>query len=120
MAGGHRNLPLVRRPLVATGTGAMMKDCTVRLLGTFRTWRDVQLVSGMCTKAAVRRPLQIYGFAPWYALREILDFARPLAVYAIQSIFAVDRYAACSWPCRARRYSIAAKASKILRICGAL
>ena len=53
-------------------------------------------------------------------LREILDFARPLAVYAIQSIFAVDRYAACSWPCRARRYSIAAKASKILRICGAL
>ena len=28
--------------------------------------------------------------------------------------------AACSWPCRARRYSIAAKASKILRICGAL
>jgi 2-polyprenyl-6-methoxyphenol hydroxylase-like FAD-dependent oxidoreductase len=59
------------------------------------------------------------------ALRDPLITSRVTALIAASGLtsevpLTLLRYAACSWPSRARRFSIAAKASKILRICGGL
>jgi hypothetical protein len=50
--------------LLFSGVAKPLLRCMSPVVGTFRTWRDVRLESGMRSKADVRAPIRIHGCTP--------------------------------------------------------